>query len=243
MSYPSENVALMRIPVFMPQQSGLNYEDFLRSSFEDIAKKKVQHLIIDLRDNEGGMDSWGKLLYSYLTDKPFYYYDRLSVATDKDFSFRQHASLPEQFDQLRSLIKKQGSGYVFPQHENLGLQQPQANPYLGKLYILQNGRSFSVTAEFCAVVRDNKRGTFIGEESGGALGGNNSGAFAIVKLPNTQFTLGIPLLAYYMHLKTKESIDRGILPDHHIQPSVNDLLQKKDPVKDAALRLITSEKQ
>jgi hypothetical protein len=243
MSYPTANTAVMRIPVFMPQQSGPSFEEFLESSFAEIRKKNIQHLIIDLRDNEGGMDSWGKKLYSYLTDQPFYYYDRLSVATDKDFSFREYATLPEQFDQLRGFVKKQGNDYVFTQHENLGIQQPQANPYMGSVYILQNGRSFSVTAEFAAIVRDNKRGIFIGEESGGALSGNNSGAFAIVKLPNTHLTLGIPLLGYYMHLETKKSLDRGILPDHYVQPTINDLLENKDPVKDAALRLITTQKR
>ena len=34
---------------------------------------------IDLRGNGGGRGDYGSLLYSYLTDKPFRYYDSLQV--------------------------------------------------------------------------------------------------------------------------------------------------------------------
>jgi C-terminal processing protease CtpA/Prc len=203
-----------------------------------LKNKNIKHLVLDLRDNEGGMDRFGARLYAWLTNKPFQYYDHLSVASMPPYSFARYAVLPEELDQLKTFIKKQGNDYVFTQHPNLGMQQPEADPFTGALYILQNGRSLSVTSEFAAVVRDNNRGVFIGEESGGAISGNNSGGFAQVKLPNTHLGLDIPLLGYYIYLQHNHQQDRGILPEHPVTISVNDILEQKDPVFEKALQLI-----
>ena len=95
-----------------------------------------------------------------------------------------------------------------------------------------------MTSEFAAIVRDNNRGVFIGEESGGAISGNNSGGFAQVKLPNTLLGLDIPLLGYYMYLNHHYQQDRGILPEYPVNISVNDIQKQQDAVLEKALQLI-----
>src|SRR5437868_4950666 len=102
--------------------------------------------------------SWQLPIYPRFVKKNRQRLPRLSVASMPPYSFAQYASLPEELDQLKVFIQKQGNEYVFTQHPNLGVQQAELHPYTGKLYILQNGRSLSVTSEFAAVVRDNKRG-------------------------------------------------------------------------------------
>jgi C-terminal processing protease CtpA/Prc len=158
------------------------------------------------------------------------------------YSFARYAVLPEQIDALKVYIKKTGDQYLFTQHLNLGLQQPERNAYTGQLYILQNGRSLSVTSEFAAVVRDNNRGIFIGEESGGTISGNNSGGFAQVTLPHTRLGLDIPLLRYNSYLGQKHQEDRGILPHYPVTITARDILQKKDPVMEKAIKLIHAKK-
>jgi len=230
----------MKIDVFVSPEN--QFEEFLKSSFNELKAKNISNLILDLRDNEGGMDRFGARLYAWLTDRPFRYYDHLSVASMPPYSFAKFASLPQELEQLKAFIKKDGNNYVFTQHPNLGIQEPEANSFTGKLYVLQNGRSLSVTSEFAAVVRDNNRGVFIGEESGGAISGNNSGGFAMIRLPNTHLGLDIPLLGYHMYLQQKHAEDRGILPNHLVNISVNDILQRKDPVLEKALQLIQDDK-
>lgn len=239
--FPADSIASLRIPVFMPQAGGPSFEKFLDAAFTKIRQAGVGHLILDLRDNEGGLDRWGVQLYAWLTRKPFRYYDRLAVVSDRPLSFRRYASMPAEYDQLKAFIQQQGDHYLFTMHPNLGEQQPRPNPYEGKLYVLLNGLSFSVTTEFAAVVRDQGRGVFIGEESGGTMAGNNSGGFAIVRLPHTRLTLGIPLLSYQMHLEGKYAPGRGILPDHSVVPTVAEMLMKEDVVLEKTLELIRTQ--
>jgi len=236
LSYPAPGTALMKIEVFMAPED--QFEAFLNRSFDELKTKDVKHLILDLRDNEGGMDRFGARLYAWLANGPFRYYDRLTVASMPPYSFTQYATLPKQLEYLKAFVKKQGDELVFTQHPNLGMQQPVPNPFTGKLYILQNGRSLSVTSEFAAVVRDNERGIFIGEESGGTISGNNSGGFAQVKLPNTHLELAVPLLGYHMFLQRQHAQGRGILPEHPVLMTLDDILEQKDPVLQKALQLI-----
>jgi len=238
LTYPADKVALLRIAVFQEATEG-GFASFLSTAFAEIKAKGITSLIIDLRGNEGGTDAFGFELYSYLALKPFRYYDRFTTASDGNFSFLQYASLPPQFDYLKQFIVKVGNEYRFTAKEGLDVQQPKADAFQHNVYILQNGRSFSVTSEFAAIARENGRAVFIGEESGGTFQGNNSGAFAIVKLPNTKIGLAVPLLGYYMHLSPKNANARGGVPvDHTLRPTVNDLLKNRDVVLEKALQLI-----
>lgn len=237
LSFASPGIAVLRIAEFVPTDNETDFEAFLKDSFEAIRKNEVDHLIIDLRDNQGGIDAWGKKLYAFLTSEPFMYYDKLQVTTDQPFSFEARALLPPNIGPLRSFIKQDGNDYLFTFNENLGIQEPSDNPYPGKVYVLQNGHSFSVTSEFAAIAKDRKRAIFVGEENGGAMEGNTSGAFAIVPLPHTGLTLAIPLVAYHIKLQHTWEKGRGVMADIPVQPTITDVIQNRDTVMEAALNL------
>lgn len=221
--------AIMKISTFMFEDKSVNFEGFLNDAFSKIKEKDVKSLIIDLRDNEGGKDSYGALLYSYLTDNPFPYYKRVTTNTNKKFSFSAHAKHPWYFYFYRQLLKKADDGvYLWKRHDNLKLQNPQAEPFLGELYILINGRSFSVTSEFAAIAYSNKRGIFVGQETAGGYLGNNSGFFSIVSLPNSGFVLGIPLWHYEMAVDQKLLKKGGVIPHYPIEPKIEDVLKGID---------------
>lgn len=236
-SYPNKHTAMMRIGVFRNLENKPTLSGFLQNAFEDIQKKNISSLIIDIRNNEGGMDAMGIELFSYLAKSPFRYYGKFVVASDGNFSFVEHAALPPEFEYLKKFIVKVKDEYHFTQKEGLEMQQPKAKAFTGRVFILQNGRTFSVSSEFCAIVRETSRGIFIGDETGGAVGGDSSGGFALVRLPNTKLKLDIPLLGYYMHLDEKNKINRGVLPDYSVLPTINEILSNKDVVFQKALDL------
>ena len=47
------------------------YQNFIDDAFAKITSQNVQNLIIDLRNNSGGNDSFSDYLVSYIADKPF----------------------------------------------------------------------------------------------------------------------------------------------------------------------------
>jgi C-terminal processing protease CtpA/Prc len=110
-------------------------------------------------------------------------------------------------------------------------------PFSGPVYFLINGFSFSATAEFSAVARSEKRGVFIGEETGGGYYGNTSGNDTLVVLPNTRIRVDIPLIKYTMAVREAEYPDRGIIPEHSVISSLADFIGHKDVQLQYALQL------
>jgi len=217
LDYTPNNVAILTIKSFLNNQVSTAKEDFrsfLQSSFTDINNKKSKALVIDLRNNGGGDDELGALLYAYLTDKPFRYFTSIETTTRTFKGF---------------------------DHPGLAIQKPGDIHFSGTVYFLINGNCFSTTADFCSIAKSNARGKFIGEETGGGYYGNTSGARATIFLPNTKIRVNIPLDKYVNAVKKATYKDRGTIPDYPVTPTISDVIQHKDVQLDYALKL--AEKQ
>ena len=212
LDFRANKIAILTIKTFAGTllRDGNEYARFLEASFKQIRNKGIDKLIIDLRDNGGGHDVYGSMLYSYLTDKPFEYYTSLESTTRK---------------------------FTKEDHPNLSIQQPAKYNYGGKVFFLINGNSFSTTAEFCAIAKSRERGIFVGEETGGGYYGNTSGAMSRVVLPNSRIVVSIPKTKYTMAVKEALHKDRGIIPDFRIVPGIRDIVRKRDVQLHYTLRL------
>jgi len=243
LEFQNNETAVLTISSFW-EGSNHEYKKFLANSFKTINQKQIQNLVIDLRGNEGGVDKRGSLLLSYIMDREFRYYEKLEVTTRKKYSFAKQAHLPRFYGIYRHLISKEKDGtYQWNHNKNLKIQKPQKNHFSGNVYVLINGASFSVTAEFAAVADNLERATFIGEETGGAYYGNNSGTFVVVTLPNSKLNIGIPMIAYYTAVRGYPFPDRGVIPDYEVSPGIQDILSGKDPAMDFALKLTSGNDQ
>lgn len=238
LSKPSQDVAVLTIERFYVNEDEPDFYNFIDSVFEALNKENVPNLIIDVRNNEGGVEEFGGYLYSYLSNKDFVYYKKITLARKDEFSFRKYASLPKQYDEERKLIEEKDGEFLWPMQEYSKQKPPKPNAFKGKVYMLTNGFSFSVTSELAAVVHHNKRAVFVGEETGGAYYGDNSGVFAIVTLPNTKLTAGIPLMAFYMNVNGSPLKDRGIIPAYQVTRTVSEVIKNRDVVMDYTLNLI-----
>ncbi len=79
---------------------------------------------------------------------------------------------------------------------------------------------------------------FVGQETGGAYAGNNSGTFVIVTLPNSRLCVGIPMVGYYMAVPPIQPFDRGVLPTIEITPNIQQIINKEDVCLEWALENI-----
>lgn len=212
LDFPEKNTALLTIKTFDNNRltGKQDFRNFLTTTFNEINSRKISELIIDLRENAGGADVNGALLYSYLANKPFKYFYSIESTTNK---------ITVEVDSL------------------LGIQQPQNNSFNGKVLFLINGLCFSTTADFCSIAKSNNRGKFIGEETGGGYYGNTSGQTTKVELPNSKINITIPKFKYVNAVKKSKHEDRGIIPDYTILPTIYEVILHKDVQLDFALKL------
>ena len=239
----ADSIAVLTIESFYVDSAVQQFYPFIDSAFRDIKDKKIRNLIIDVRNNEGGEEDWGGYLYSYLADKSFTYYKKLVLTKRGNYKFTKYAVMPPELDYMKDYIQEKDGEVVFTGQQYLYEKQPQENRYTGKVYMLINGVSFSVTTELASMVHNNKRATFVGEETGGAYYGNNSGVFEILTLPHTKLTAGIPLVAFYSNVSGYPYKSRGILPDYTVSSPVHDILDKRDVIMEGTLRLIEAKKE
>jgi hypothetical protein len=220
----------------MTDDSGkVDVRTFFRRSFESMRDHGTQALILDLRDNGGGEDALGRILFGYLVDRPFRYYDDL-VLNDRGFSFMRYTV---DFDSIpASAVEQRSDGrYRAKGHPNWGTQQPESPHFAGRVYVLENGASFSTTCEFMSHVRDAGRATFVGEESGGAYVGNTSGGSVHLVLPHSGMQVGIPILRYDIAVAPARPFGRGILADVPVTYTIADVLAGRDNELATALEL------
>lgn len=233
------DVAQIRIRMF----DGENYPRWIEDTFKTLREKGTKALIIDLRGNGGGADMYGAMLVASLTDQPFRYFDRITANTI-DPSFKAHAEWwPERTSELRKEVTPNPAGGYFVKHKGLAKQAPGKYPFLGKVFVLIDGGTFSTAADFCAVTHHLKRATFIGEETGGGYYGSNSGLITRLTLPNSRFKVRLPMYEYWNAVSGYEGGRRGTIPDHVVKTKTASLLLGVDEQLDLALKLANNERK
>jgi len=238
LSFLAGDVAILRIRAF----DGDTFIASLERTFAAVREKGANALILDLRGNGGGVDTYGAALVSQFMRAPFRYFDRIKVTTIKPSFATWKAST---FDDLRNgtTPAPDGGFLVLPTlHPGVAEQRPAAAPFLGRLVVLINGGTFSTSADVCAQLRSRTQAVFVGEETGGAAEGNTSGLNAQVVLPNSGFKLKVQMYGYWNALGALQAGSfrpgRGTLPDVEVVRTVADVLAGVDTAAQEALAVL-----
>ena len=229
------DVAEIRIRGF----GGNDYPKWMEDTFKMLSEKGTKSLIIDLRGNGGGADMYGAMLVSYLTDKPFRYFDHIDVITINP-SFKEYSDWRgDEAKLLERMTRNPSGGFLVNEKGHPGVveQPPSKYPFMGKVFVLIDGGTFSTAADFCAVTHHLKRATFIGEETAGGYYGNNSGMQTILTLPNSKLRIRIPMFQYWNAVPGYDGKRRGTKPDHVVETKIANLLRGVDEQLDLAVKL------
>ena len=228
-------IHLIRIPQFTWNESEFSKANTDRDREVALTEAKTQidaafsgagsasGLILDLRGNAGGYELLSSFVAEHLVPDDFVYY-----------SLTRHDS-----EFIRSLNAYAGYeagsfGVRLPTRPRqwTGFRHFTGTPFSGRLVVLVNHRCFSTTDNLCAFLKDARPLTrFVGQPTGGGTGEpltvgtlNNSKVpvqfcVSVVRSPRGRIIEGV-----------------GTLPDVLVEPTREDLLQRRDPALEAAIK-------
>ena len=239
---PGGHIGRLRITSFDRDQlrdRKIDFGRFLDESFQRLHTEGASGLVLDLRDNGGGTDEFGALVARHLIGRDFAYYAGLRMNKIK-YDFFAHTSNAKGFRAPRGFARvRPGGGFDVVRHPNLGTLHPAEPVWTGPLVVLLNGRSFSTTTELISVLAENTHARFVGEEGGGAFGGNCSGPTPTLELPYSRLRVEIPLVRYEMAVSGRRPLDRGLIPDLEVLPTVEDVVARRDAELEAAVKMLS----
>lgn len=218
----SIHTAVLGIQTFSPSTSNRKFRREISSYFEAIKRDNVSNLILDLRDNNGGNPDLVKFILQHLFGQPFEQARECRIVKDPS---EEH------------FLERTRSRW-YPWY-GIGTFRPKRNNFKGNLYLLVNEGTFSSGVIFSNVLRRYARTVVVGSETGGnpiVMSGY------LIKtswtLPNTRIQIGSGILCTVYDDDLKLNQGRGLIPDHLVEPSLEDILSRNDRCLQYTLKLI-----
>ncbi len=191
--HPEQSLALLSIKTFHRQVLRHDYHQKfkreIKHGFKTLRDAGIQHLVLDLRDNQGGDLLYGVYLLAHLLDKPFKIVQTYQRITHGE------------------LVSTHGPCS--------GWHKPRKQSYTGKLDVWLNGGSFSNSVIVASCLNQHNRVNFYGSESGGnphVLAGHTKS----LTLPHTKIRVDLPTKRFVL-TSLKDNSGRGIRPNHSIK--------------------------
>jgi hypothetical protein len=234
-------IALLTVRSFM-QTNRMFYSE----SFKMLDSLRTRHLVIDLRDNLGGLLSQAGDLYSYLTDTSFVFIERPITISRLGMFYPPGAHmiqkifitlfLPVMMPVYAPIERAGDLGFSFNAPES---RPRSAAPkrFQGSVSILVNGGTYSAASLLAANLKYHQGVLVVGEETGGATEGTVAMKLGVVKLPNSGFYLRYGV--GYLQPSGKGGVEgRGVMPDIPVLPELHDRINGNDPQLQLLLDLL-----
>ena len=206
------------------------YKKFIDSAFVEINNNQIKNLIIDLRNNSGGNDSFSDYLVSYIADKPFKWSSRFQLKTSQLLKehVRQTKDTTEVF--WKSVFEYE-NGEIYDYDFGFYEPKPELKRFKGKVYVLVNRQSYSQSTVTAAQIQDYGFGTIVGEET--AEYANLHASIFSYELPETGIMIDVPK-GLIERINTKKE-DKGVIPEIKIK---DHLLDDDDEILEELLKMI-----
>ena len=210
---------------------------FIDEAFDEFIAKEVTAILIDLRANPGGDNSFSDLMVAWFADRPFkfasHFYVKVSEATIVSNAKRRQpgdeASISARF---AAAYEKAAIGEIID--FDLGESAPRDGVrYNGKVFLLIDRHSYSNTVTVAALAQDYGFATILGEETSDLA--TTYGAMEQFTLPNTGIEVGYPKA--HIIRPNGDLAARGVVPDIAIETP---LISQTDVTLKEALRIIAN---
>lgn len=243
-AYPESGVLWLNLRTLDPGEldlGGQRPDRFLQAMLSEAHKDKARTLVIDVRGAGGRELAMAELVYSAIARTPFKVLDAMIVRSIAPPRARPTHAIPEDFyasANARFLLAGKGD-YRLPESDSrLAEQAPMSKAFTGKVYVVCDGYTRDAAAALVMMVRRNKRGRVIGEETGSNAFGFTGGPEWVVTAPASGLRFHVPLLKYVPAGHGEGPTDRGEQPNHQAYPTPGGLARGQDQLRSALLEMI-----
>jgi Peptidase family S41 len=178
-----------------PSYEDSKYRSFLDDAFVKLIDANVTDLLIDLRNNPGGDNSFSDPMIAWFADRPFRFADnfmlKASAATKAHYQLLKANGTKEEGiigELMRAEASRtNGERYPFP----IPMVEPRKDRrFIGRVFVLQNRNSYSNAASVSALIQDYKFGKILGEETADLV--STFGSTVPFKLKHTGINVSYP---------------------------------------------------
>ena len=234
-------IGILTIPSFAPKRFGQQHR-IIQRAFRKIKNQGIDSLVIDLRNNAGGLSTEVEYLYSYL-DPQGHNTPHNIISKSSRLAQTRYPLLNKKWIQksILHLFQKQENiyNYVFLRSQPLGKQDTvyfhqnfiqKRNVFNGTLILWVNGLSASAAVDFTHAVRLNRRGQIWGEPIMGGMKGTFGNTTAMT-LHNSQLQIQISTIRYNYDASWQYD-PVPLSPDIVIEITREDLIKDRDAFKE-----------
>lgn len=151
------------------QRDNVRYEKFLSDSFKQINQKHIKNLVIDLRDNPGGLVHNAYRLFSYIS--PVNVESKVMVKSSQFLKDQKKQSFIEFLmkklsrQSYAARINRALPGTLVEVTSKQHFIKNSNRKFTGNVYILANGATFSAASMLVKLCKDQHIGIITGEEN------------------------------------------------------------------------------
>lgn len=215
-----------------------DFESFIDEAFGRFIAQGADRLLIDLRDNPGGDNSFSDLMVAWFAAKPFRFSEEFDIKISTAAIESNRKRLQGKGGETNSTSLRLAAAYDGkPLGSRVGFAIPLIAPrdgarFAGPVYLLVNRHSYSNTVLVAAIAQDYGFGKVLGEETSDLA--STYGALEKFTLPRTGIEVSFPKARILR--SNGDARARGVIPDIAIAtPLVDD---GTDRVLQQAIKII-----
>ena len=188
---------------------------FIDESFESFIDQGAKALIIDMRQNPGGDNSFSDRMISWFADEPFRFASEFLVRSSAQSEASNQARIDLSPASAEGVSGEFARSYrETPYGETFSFDIPFSRPrdgvrFDGPVYAIVDRYRYSNAVNVAALLQDYGMATIVGEET--ADRPTTYGAMETFELPNSGLTVGYPKALIIR--PSGEQTDRGVIPD------------------------------
>lgn len=216
------------------------FKTFVDNAFAGFLDKRAHSVLIDLRNNPGGDNSFSDPLLAWFADKPFRFSSDFEIRVSEAAvaSNRKRLAAQSEGDSVSAKLAAAYAGQ--PLHSRVKFPIPLVSPragerFKGRVYLLINRHSYSNTVLVAAIAQDYGFGTVLGEETADLA--STYGASEQFTLPQTGIAVSFPKARILRPSGDQQA--RGVVPDIAIDTPLT--ASSKDVVLENAVAVVSGQ--